>query len=181
MINLSRGQRWVEWRNADTTACPAFGCVELFSYEVIGTRVVLLGRSAQCFVEGYTARQGAFWNHVFNDSCSVQPDKIGRCTFDQPTWARCTGTSNTPSGFGEFALFGIYPSNSLESPGGLVTLGGPWELALLSPGQVDLSINPENGGGWNTFAKHPILDDVWLVGGMRTFLFRANSPFRYEF
>lgn len=165
----SRQQRWLSWKNYDVTAtpvCPRFGCIEIFGYEFIGGDMILKGRSSTTFNRTYTDEQGAGWNNAFNNAVDLPPGQIGLCTFDLPTWAALEPGS-TPT-FGQFVTFGVY-----RPPGGTVfTIGSPWLMEIYPfPG----SFYPGTGGGFNVFCGHPAIDDVAWIGGMETYMKRANS------
>lgn len=172
-ISRNREQRWIDWKNGDDTTCPPFGCIELYDYEVVGQRIVLLGRAATVFDLDYTAEQGASWKHVFNNHCEVQAGGYGLCTFDLPTWAACLGTVSNPNTFGRIATFGLFLVD-----GATVEIGEPWKIEVPPIGLLDDvtlgSVESENAG-WNTYYKHPSLTNVWYVGGLRTFTNEANT------
>lgn len=205
MTELVRQQRWLQWRNMDESSdpvCPAFGCIELIGFEMVGATIILQGRSATAFdrdpeyfpslVPSYTSlwgdlefkdtHQGGQWNHVFNDQIAVMPGKIGHCTFDLPTWAAVTIDTVLP-GFGSVLTFGNFlqvPYVPFSVPPVTITIGGPWRLGLAPPEVNGASAYITDEAGWNTYH----LDEVYqpdeihrraFIGGARTFLRAANS------
>lgn len=210
-----RQQRWLLWKNIDTTetpTCPAFGCIEIVGFEFIGASLVLLGRSATCFerepnievtvsedVVTITPKdndQGALWNHAFNNEVDVPFGKIGKCTFDLPTWVLFVGISSSAVG-GDTLYFGDQLTcGNFAVQGGWIgipydpgfngripllgttrmrTIGKPWHVG---PPNADLYRN--NEAGWNalhvrrTYSPPDNAGQV-LIGGARTFLRSANS------
>jgi hypothetical protein len=159
MKQITRQQRWLQWINVDETnnpICPPFGCVEIVGSEVIGSAVLLKGRSATAFerspnigpvLAGDVAtkfdfqlldnRQGAIWSHAFNNDVSVNPGEKGLLTFDLPTWA-ATFRDGTREGLGHLAMgdeltlgnfFSTYIYTHLDSTEFMV--GGNPSLSIL--------------------------------------------------
>ena len=196
MSEITRPQRWLEWRNIDATAvptCPAFGCIEIVGFEFVGRKVVLQGRSATCFdrnpewwgvYPGYAiifsdTNQGAQWNHAFNNHISVAPGAIGLCTFDLPTWAAVV-TTVVPT-FGHVLSMGKY----LEIPVGIAptarTIGSPWKLGIAGPGPITAYLITDEAG-WNNYHFDTNYQTETglgrcFVGGARTFVRAANRSF----
>lgn len=205
MSDQKRSQRWVMWKNVDTTddpSCPAFGLVELAGYEMIGSQLILHGRSASAFdrepnieiisedgvlsYEFKDNQQGAYWAHVFNGEASVEPGKIGHCTFDLPAYV-ATGSNGSPvSGllptFGSFVTCGNFffapgvgdvdvgpdERHVIEMPEDAIRrVGKPWRVAMI-PGDYTKT----NEAGWNVY-QHTVTEANYgraFIGGIRTFL-----------
>lgn len=198
MAELVRQQRWLQWRNVDESGdpvCPAFGCVELVGYESVGAKIILQGRSATAFdrepntsIDPYTGdgvyqdnRQGAQWNHAFNDHVAVMPGEIGHCTFDLPTWAAVYNVDNPGSGFGQIFTLGNFAAvvpQTIQTQ--VVQAGKSWYIgqALHPVNQAGVIITDE--AGWNVYHQTDfnltgLHQSRAFIGGARTFLRAANS------
>ena len=173
--------------------CPAFGCVEIVGFEMVGAKVVLLGRSATAFerdpssfllsvsgeivVEYIDNRQGAQWNHCFNGAGSVAPGEIGHCTFDLPTWAAVTGVNLSPMEHGEVASLGNYLIVPVDVSNPQVRrLGEPWRIEQI---ELITNIDASREAGWNVYHYDTLSttqagNGAAFIGGARTFLRAAN-------
>lgn len=208
---MVKEQRWLAWKNIDTTPCPPFGIVELVSYQIIGTTPVLLGRSASGFgkepsfivtvdINGdlgiqRLARtdQGIQWNHVFNNETSVQPDEIGLCTFDNPSWAATSDPPKIQNSFGftltcgnffaPLALIQLIPEGfvgrfRLLGTPACVPIGEPWKLGSSEIAGVIPPLLLNGEAGYNLFRAEYSPDTPGrsraLVGGLRT-IFRSST------
>jgi hypothetical protein len=194
----SRGQRWLKWRNVElisnsaTTApiCPAYGCVQIVGYEVVGGEVILNGMAGGRFegdpdsyfyiepeeilpqvAHSSAPGQGALWNHAFNGECSVSPGNIGHCTFDLPTWA---ATKNSLSDIltrasttsmmtiGVFTFYGAIKDRDPNS----TQPRSDWAMEIGEPWRIECaSIIPNNPyffneAGWNILAADRSLPSV---------------------
>lgn len=132
--------------------------------------------------------QGVQWNFVFNNDTSVQPDEVGLCSFDNPSWVATVDPPKAGATFGvsltcgnffsPYKLISIIPEGFagrffLVGTAACVTVGEPWKL-----GSTDhvgdagpLMLNGE--GGYNVFRHEYSLDDPGrsraFVGGLKTF------------
>lgn len=197
MRKTYRPQRWLEWKNIDTTTnptCPAFGCIEIVGSELVGAKVVLLGRSATAYerepssttliisgeitTEYRDNQQGARWNHCFNSEVSVAPGAIGHCTFDLPTWAAVKSVGLGSTSFGKEVTLGKFLEVPVIVPPGVTrAIGEPWRLGRIDNQIEQLAITDE--AGWNVYHYDQLSttqsgNGAALIGGARTFLRAAN-------
>lgn len=145
-------QRWLTWRNMDTTACPSYGCVRvvtpvgpvpgiidvnetLSDNEILGSDVILHGMRPNYDYDSdlqlhNAAFRGLNVHNAFNGLAPVEPGQTGLLTFDLPTWAAMeSDPPSIPSAFGSIVTCGldwglIYRPNAyLEHTGYLHVLG----------------------------------------------------------
>lgn len=171
MPSVHRQQRWLTWKNIDTSdepVCPPYGHVEIVGYEYVGRNLVLKGRSATCFALTYDEVQGPNFRHGFNNHLGVDPGELGLMTFDMPTWSAVVPSALIQ--FGSFLSMGIYLDVDLVT---INELGAPWKLGY-AEGLRDYS-NHQNTG-YNNY-RYESENERAFVGGIETVVKDANRFF----